>query len=675
MTGIVAGAFAVAGGICLSAVVGSFPLDNPAANRGLRWLLLTTGIWGLCQAGALYVASPQLTELLYIIGLVIGLSTVGAWLYFCSAYTGASYHTRRDTRLVAVTVYVGFVSLKLTNPFHGLYLDVVPDATAPLGHVIRFDVLYWIAFAVAYAGTAIGFYLLYDAFRESPYATTPLAVFVAVTGLTVVPKLVAGVAPAAVPPLSYEPIGVAVFALGTRYLVDGTFRDVEQAAQRQLLTNTDDGVVITDPDGGVRNYNSTAAEMFPALRDSPPPDGLFDETLDRLRSGNDRHELTVSRGSETRYYTATSEPLTVGEELSGYVLTLRDTTQLKQQRAKRLRFERAVEAIDQAVFIVATDGTVEYVNPAFERTTGYRREAAVDESLDMLRPATTETEQFDQMLDSVRTQQRWSGEVACRRKNGQTYTARQTIAPIRTDDDVEGVIGVQRDVTDERHREQQLKVTDRVLRHNVRNELNMIRGYAAQIRADTAVAPDAAETIIDRSQKLLGTVEKARTLSEVLTNEPPTQSHRLKSLLGDLRADIDDEYPEATLSVACPNGVTVLATPMIEKALRELVVNAIIHDDSAHPTVEITVTPKSATVDVRVTDTAPPIPDVERRVVHGEQDRTAVHHGAGLGLWLVTVIVSQSGGDIAFRRKTDRGNIVTLTFPSPSSDEGVKTEA
>lgn len=98
-------------------------------------------------------------------------------------------------------------------------------------------------------------------------------------------------------------------------------------------------------------------------------------------------------------------------------------------------------------------------------------------------------------------------------------------------------------------------------------------------------------------------------------------------------------------------------------ALEEVVRNAIVHNDRAEPTVEVTVDvdgpPGTGEVAVSVADDGPGVPGAEQEVLT-EGDETPLTHASGVGLWLVNWAVSKSGGRLSFEENDPRGSIVTV---------------
>ncbi|WP_280586957.1 histidine kinase N-terminal 7TM domain-containing protein [Halorubrum sp. Boch-26] len=227
-----------------------------------------------------------------------------------------------------------------------------------------------------------------------------------------------------------------------------------------------------------------------------------------------------------------------------------------------------------------------------------------------------------------------------------------------------------RDVTDQRQREQQLAVLNRLLRHNFRNEATTIQGNASLLRADVT-DPDA--------RRRLETIE--RTI-ETMIERNERFSHltdRLKESDGDvvdLAAEIEElvaskrrRHPEVAITLDCTESAWVDAGEVVVSALDELLTNSIKHNDTERPRVTISITSEaqgeSDAVRLRLRDNGPGIPDHEIEPID-KGTETPLEHASGVGLWLATWIVRKVNGSLAFT-ETDDGTTVTVQLPASQS--------
>ncbi|MFW6317058.1 MAG: histidine kinase N-terminal 7TM domain-containing protein, partial [Halorubrum sp.] len=334
------GLFALSAATCFGAALRGSRLRNGDARRGLRWLLIVVGLWGVTQAAVLLAGAASTAVALYTLSLVVGFATVFAWLYFASAYAGHDYHRRRAYRWAGIAIYAVVAATKVTNPVHGRYFTA-EFRTEPVRRlVVDQGALYWASFALAYALTAVGFYLLYRLYRDSERSSWTLVALFGATGLAVVPNLVARVAPVALPQLSYEPLGVAVFAVGTVYLVEDTFLEVERTATRSFVERTAGGVLVLDADGRLRDHNERAAELFPPIADGETRIGAISPAVaDAYRAERPALVDIDADRADARTYCVTGESLTVGGRDFGWALLVQDVTDIERQRERLERHE------------------------------------------------------------------------------------------------------------------------------------------------------------------------------------------------------------------------------------------------------------------------------------------------------------------------------------------------
>ncbi|MFB6154594.1 MAG: PAS domain S-box protein [Haloferacaceae archaeon] len=229
------------------------------------------------------------------------------------------------------------------------------------------------------------------------------------------------------------------------------------------------------------------------------------------------------------------------------------------------------------------------------------------------------------------------------------------------------------DVTDRVERDRQLQVLDRWLQHNIRNEMTAILGHAENIREGVTDDPvESADRIRAHAERLLEQADHERDITRVLAqsaarNHAPVDVTRaVERAVSDCRA----EFPDADVEVTRADDFEADAVPQVAAAVRELVRNAIQHNDTDAPTVRIEVAAPDTGGDgtVRVADDGPGIPAGERDSLVLEREIDDLNHGSGLGLVLVYWAVRASDGDVSFAENDPRGSVVTLTLPRYTAD-------
>jgi len=336
--------FSAAAVACFVSLPRASRISNDDTRRGLVGLLVTSGLWAAFHVGYLAAPTADLQYGFYMAGLVVGLSTVGPWLYFCSAYTGRTLHRQPTYRRLAVAVYLAIVSVKLTNPIHGLYFRSEFVLT-PFPHLlIEHGVLHWVAMGIAYSLAAIGIFMLFELFAQVDYDTTPFVVLVGLTALPVVFDVAGSVSPVLLD-LTYSAIGVAVFAVGVLFIYTDRFQTIQLAGQY------DDPVIVLDDEQRVRDYNQAARELFPPLCDGIEQElsSLAPEVAVCLTTDA---RLTRTVDGEKRYYSVSANHFATGKAQLGQLILFKDVT---DEERYRLELEHQNARLEQFTGMVSHD--------------------------------------------------------------------------------------------------------------------------------------------------------------------------------------------------------------------------------------------------------------------------------------------------------------------------------
>lgn len=201
----------------------------------------------------------------------------------------------------------------------------------------------------------------------------------------------------------------------------------------------------------------------------------------------------------------------------------------------------------------------------------------------------------------------------------------------------------------------QLQVVGRILRHNLRNDLNTVKMSAELIEQDMSDSTkEEARQIQRKADTLLETADKQHELTNVLRDTDTPEPYDIGNWLRAAVKTALEECPSAEIAVDIPASPRVLTTPKLEIAIVELLENAIVHSDRETPQVELRLERNDETVEIVISDDGPGIPEIEREVL-GDRDIDPLSHGSSIGLWLAYVIVRQSGGTLRFETREPRG--------------------
>jgi len=328
-----------------------------------------------------------------------------------------------------------------------------------------------------------------------------------------------------------------------------------------------------------------------------------------------------------------------------------------------------IEHIQDAVvaFELTDSGPiVRGVNEAFIDQFGYDRGALLGSDLnERIVPPWLRTEAA--ALDS-RTE---SGEINYRQVQRQTASGlREFLYRGIPYPDAGGSVdgyAVYTDLTETTRRERQLKVLNRLLRHNLRNKAAVIEGNVELVRAgiepDSAELLEAADTAAEAAADLRKLGDEAGKINRIFDTVPSdTAGRNIVPIIESVAADFRDRYPEALVRTGISESASVIVTAGFRDAIEASIENAIEHNPIDRPRVVIRMEsgPEDGWIDLTVEDDGPIIPAADRDVITGAAEITQTCHGRGLGLWLIKWTVEQSGGQLSFGRSDMGGNSVRL---------------
>ncbi|KAB1186992.1 MULTISPECIES: ATP-binding protein [Haloferax] len=210
-----------------------------------------------------------------------------------------------------------------------------------------------------------------------------------------------------------------------------------------------------------------------------------------------------------------------------------------------------------------------------------------------------------------------------------------------------------------------LTVLNRILRHEVLNKVNVIRGYADLGTEQTAVGTSSLQVIQRNADRIDDSITELRAIVGPAGERPVSTD-----VLSALRTAVDDvsaAHPEATISldIDAQERLRVLADAHLDTALRHLLDNAIVHAGCDSPHVSVAVSAATDRVEIAIGDEGPGIPDdvaavLEERRLPEYDDPTT-----GFGLTLVRLLIVDKYGGIVDVDATDEGSVVAVTLARP----------
>lgn len=444
----------------------------------------------------------------------------------------------------------------------------------------------------------------------------------------------------------------------------------EQQYQR-LVELTPEAILLVR-DGVILFANAAAADLFGVSEDtSLEGESLVSFVADDGRAVMaDALDEVAREGSLAEYVTCEFGPDRAVGRVSGVrvshgdgeatQLVVRDVTAEQARRERLDLFGRAIDAAAQGITIADArrpDEPLIYANESFDRITGYSVAEVLGRNCRFLQGENTNEETVARIRRAVDAGEAVAVEVLNYRKDGTPFWNELEIVPIEDESGtVTHFLGLQKDVTQRREREEQLAVLTRVFRHNVRNRLNVIEGYAQA--ADPAVR----DRIVAASQDLLDIGDRLREFRRLSLQETDTlEETALCPTLERVVSGVREGYPEATLPLVCPDERRVRSHPLLFSSLQEVIESGLADDPGAR--IGIEVRPENGTVCVIVADHDGTIPTGNLAALEsGAED--PLEHPRGIELWLLRWVTFHTEGDFAVDPDAEPPQI-RLRLPTP----------
>ncbi|CDK39261.1 PAS domain S-box protein [Halorubrum sp. AJ67] len=448
---------------------------------------------------------------------------------------------------------------------------------------------------------------------------------------------------------------------------------------KQAVEASGNAIWISDTDGTIQYVNRefesvTGYDRAEAIGQSPDilrsgamGDEYYSDLWETITAGDTWREEIVDQRSDGSQYVAdqTIAPIVEDGEVKAFVAVQTDVTERKELEGRLSLYRDIIERIDDPIMIQNRDGGFRLVNDALCSFAGLSKEELLnDEEYAFMdsETATTIARQKRRVIESEEPVE-YSVEPTFEYSDREAifYTTRY---PYYEDGELAGTLAICRNVTDLEERTRQLHVLDNVLRHNIRNDLNVIQGRGEQLKAELeGELAAAADSIVARASALLRTSEKSREITAVLSEPREPTPIDLGQMVRDVADEAADDWPDADIDVTGPTQLLVSATGSIETALEELFTNAVIHNDREEPRVRVEFAVNESWGTLSVRDDGPGIPEFDRDVLESGEAIETLSHGSGLGLWVVYWTINHSEGDIRVEDRGPRGTEISIRLP------------
>jgi PAS domain S-box-containing protein len=377
----------------------------------------------------------------------------------------------------------------------------------------------------------------------------------------------------------------------------------------------------------------------------------------------------------------------------GRVWTYADITLRHESERGRQILQNAVENTVEMVVITDITGRIEYVNPAFERVTGYSRYEAVGENASLLNSGLQKPDFYRTMWETISRGDVWQGKLTNKKKSGELYEEAMTITPVRGDDGViVNYVGIKKDITEESRWQKQAIESEKMasvgllaagVAHEFKNYLCAIIGnasYASENIENHSATAEALEKInriaANANEIALGLLTFSRQSDT--TYEYCHITDIIDSVLAIVRKEL--EYRGVELVTNYQSIAPIRIVPgKLQQVMLNLIQNSLDAMEDMDGRLEISVNQSEGWLETRIVDNGHGIdsaiiekifdPFFSTKGVWGTQTRSG---GTGLGLSVCRNIIREHDGELLVESIPGKKTVFIIRLPyldAPSGQE------
>jgi len=273
-----------------------------------------------------------------------------------------------------------------------------------------------------------------------------------------------------------------------------------------------------------------------------------------LEDGSDgyeiEHRIILPTTGEVRFVYEKCEHIRdESEQVIRSVGMVQDITGRKQAAEEKERLLAAINQASETVVITNAEGRIQYVNPAFEKVSGYSKEEVMGKNPRVLKSGEQDDVFYQTMWKILAAGETWSGRFANRKKDGTLYSEDVTISPVKdSTGKIINYVAIKTDITTELAWEKQYRQTQKLesvgrlaggVAHDFNNILQTITGFCGLILADMDPQSEQRQDVIE--------IKKAAQLAGELTQQLLTFSRKQPT-----------EYKEMDLNTVLSEGKKML---------------------------------------------------------------------------------------------------------------------
>jgi PAS domain S-box-containing protein len=481
-----------------------------------------------------------------------------------------------------------------------------------------------------------------------------------------------------------------------------------------LSSAIEHSIVTTDLDFRITFYNPMAEKLFGYTasevigkrvheihrKENVDPE-CFERGIENVRNTGEHRYMVVSEKEGVTSYVRSrvSGIYNIEEELVGYALFSRDVTERKQAAEQIRKLSRAVEQSGATIVITDLDGTIEFVNPAFSKTTGYTREEAIGQNPRVLKSDKMAARIYEELWQAISAGEVWQGEMLNKKKSGELYWEFATISPIKDENGkTTHYLAIKENITKRKLIEEALYLAKETaeaanraksnflanMSHEIRTPMNAILGFSEILLSRTEDSEHCGylNNILSAGKALLIIINDILDLSKIEAGRLEIQPGPvdIDVLLNDIKELFRHKMSDKGLRALWETGSGTPKRLMLDEVrFRQIVVNLVGNavKFTSQGSVRVSVKGGAASsgaahgsrsdLVLEVEDTGIGIPQDQQQLIfenfrQQDEQTTRQYGGTGLGLAITKKLAEMMNGHITVTSEPGRGSVFRVTF-------------
>ena len=315
------------------------------------------------------------------------------------------------------------------------------------------------------------------------------------------------------------------------------------------------------------------------------------------------------------------------------------------------QFQSLIEQTADVITVVDSEGCIRYQSPTSERVMGWAPDELVGESVrEYIHPddRAAVLDRFESLVEEQGVVDE-ELEFRFRRKDDEYIWLSVTGGAPTADVPVDGYVLTSRDISTRKQYEQQLveqrndlETLNEVLRHDIRNDLQLITSYADMLTGHVDETGEGyLATIQESANNAVDLTASARDLAEVLLrSDTAAETISLAPVLSEQIEGIRSTYEATDIAVdgSIPE-IDVQAGELLSAVFRNILKNAVQHNDTETTKIRVAVNSDADYLHVRIADNGPGVRDELKEEIFRKDERGLESAGIGIGLYSVRTLL------------------------------------